>query len=611
MKKIILSLIFCCSTGLHAIPDIMPLQQIRPGMKGIGKTIFENNEIDTFEVEVLDVVRNHFPGRHLIVARLSGDNVERTGVASGMSGSPVYINNKLIGALAYRIGTFMKEPIAGITPIEEMLDIFAKEEIRELELPTRPQFDQSMIQNFLNPQANQNFNLIELFAGQFEAGLNKIQPIETPLIFSGIHPQLQDMLNPQLKSAGFALLNGGKTDMSIAQPNKPIEPGSAVGAVIINGDFDISAVGTVTYCDENRILAFGHPLFNSGPVNIPLAQSHIVTTLPSLFASNKYAVTTDIIGNIRQDRASGLLGVLGELSPTIPVHVAIASPTFEKKNYNFNMLKDDSNYKTLPVFFWITLINTLTSARLANGDYALKLDGKIELKDHTDVILDDFYAGGGTGFFDASGGDAAEAAYNVTMSLSALLVNEYETADVTNIDLKFKAIPGQKTARIEKIYFSHREVSAGDTIAAMIYLRPYHGPLQEIKEKIMIPRNVSTDKLTLFIGGDDQIRTWEQYSAPGKFKYDKLEQLVDLLNQRRKNHKIYFQLKTDDKGIIQHGKKLPSVPPSIVTVLDHNKLEDVYERIPEKILKEWSLNTEFDIQGGRKFDLRVRQRTDF
>lgn len=606
IRKLIFSFVVFFCSALMGADKFMQVSQIEPGMKGIGYTAFEHNKIESFGVEIIEVVYNYFPSRDIILVRLVGDRVERTGVVAGMSGSPIYIEGKLIGALAYRIGSFQKEPIAGITPIHEMLKIFDKEDKREQEAPFLNPNQNFLSDQYLNALNGQNFDLLSVFKSELSSSSKNLQPIKTPLLVSGLHPAVYSRISGKFDHANFEIMSSGTVLTKTGQDDS-LKPGEGVGGVIVNGSFDISAVGTVTYVDGNKVLAFGHPLFNSGPVNVPMARANVITTLASLYASNKFAVSTDIIGNIRQDRSSGIMGILGETPPMIPVNVLFRSPLSGDLKFNFNLVKDKSNYNILPVFLWLTLVNAIESARLGNSDYAIKLNGSIELENQNDVKLNNFYAGNGMGFYDGSGQDIPEAAYEIAMTFGALLVNKFKIPNVKGVNLEFEVIPGQKSIKIEKVYFDKKKLKPGESLKLIVHLRPYHKEQIEVEKKITIPRNIDTKKLTLVIAGNETVTQWEMKSRAAKFIPDSFGDIVEILNRRRKNNYIYIQLKSADNGAVIHGKEYSEIPPSIYKVMNQEKSQKTFRTLSDKIIKEWEIPTDYAISGGRKFEIKIEQ----
>jgi hypothetical protein len=606
MKQIFLAIIFCTTSFLYgATSEIMSLKDVRPGMRGTGLTVFENNQVEQFEVEIIDIVHNFFPQRDLILVRLLGEKVNHTGVVHGMSGSPIYINNKLIGALAYSMGIFMKDPIAGVTPIEQMLEIFTKENVRDQEFILNAKQASTHIKSYLFTNHLEQFDIFKLLRFPPASSAAGIKPIATPLVISGLSSSLLNKISNQFANSSFTLVAGGK-DQPDTEGGEHLKPGSAVAGVIVSGDFDISAIGTVTYRARDKILAFGHPFFNSGPVNIPLARAKVITTLSSLYESNKFAVATEIIGNIRQDRSTGIMGLIGEIPPTIPVNVKVSSPITPSKNYHFNIANDRSTVMITPVFLWITLLNALESARLGTGDYAMKLNGRIDLEQYPDVILDNFYSGGSAGVYDGSGMDISESAFDIVMSLAALLANDFEPPNIRGLDLEFFAQPGQKLAVIEQVFYDREQVTPGDSLNVIIFLRHYQGKRIELNKRVFIPGNIASDRITLAVAGAAEITRWENQAGIARFSPSNLNELIALLNRKRKNNDVIIQLKVADSGAVLHGREFPTLPPSIYEIMKDKKTHKIYDSMTEKIVREWSIPLNLEVRGGRQFKLVVR-----
>ncbi len=594
-----------CGCVISAPSLFMPLKDVRSGMQGYGLTVFENNRIERFEFEVIDIIYNYRPQRDIIIIKLLGEKPTHTGIVSGMSGSPIYLEGKLAGALAYRLGSFMKEPLAGVTPIEQMLEIFSKEQNRAQELSFSTSAAQQRLRQFVTTPHNDPSDILQLLDLSAETDPFGIRPIELPLFISGLSPALQQQLNQYLSASNCLVLTGGRPDSLSIQSDEVIGPGSSVASVLVSGDFDISAIGTVTFRDGNRLLAFGHPFFNSGPVNLPLAQTKILTTLSSLYASNKLGMATKIIGNIRQDRSSGIMAVIGELPPLIPVNVLINLPPNEQRQFHFNLANDRSLAAIIPVFLWITLINSLESARLGNGDYALQLTGRIQLDRYSDVILDNFYSGGGTGLFDGSGSDIPEAAYDIVMSLATLLANEFEMPTIKAIDLQFSAQPGQKLAQIEQVYYSKEPAIPGDNMEITVVLRPYRADRIELRHRISIPQNIHSNSVILAVGCSDELKKWDGAAGLSRFSPASLNELILMLNRKRKNSDIIIQLRVVDSGAVLHGREFPTLPPSVYETMINQKNRKTFDIATEKVIREWIIPTEMKIRGGKRFALKL------
>lgn len=602
-----LAIFLSCISNLGASTQIMPLTEIKPGMKGIGKTVFSGTTIEKFDVEVIDIVKNFSPQLDIILIRLFGPRVEHTGVVSGMSGSPIYIDNKLIGALAYSFGIFQKEPIAGVTPIEYMFEIENKEKVREKERNYTIKSNQELIK-VLTSTSNQKIDLLSYFSKtivRWNDNPYQLKPIAMPFVFGGISPNVLTKISPTLEQLGFIVTQGGTFSSNQLQSNDSLKPGDAVSGVIISGDYSISATGTVTYCDGNKILAFGHSFFNSGPINMPMATAKILTTMSNLMQSRKFSSTGKIIGNIRQDRISGIMGVIGEQSPMFPVDVEYISPFNTKKNYHYMVANDQTLSSIVPVFLWVTLLSTIESARFSNGDYSIKLDGRFMLKDHPDVALENFYTSAKFSDPPGSGKDILAAAYDVVMTFMPLIVNDYKYPNIEKIELTFHAIPGKKSVRIQNVWYDKTEIKPGDNLSLNIKLRAYQGNTMNIKKVISIPQNIVSKRLIISVGSADYITSWEKNIAAGKFRPQNFNELIQLLNNRRKNNILYIQIKILDKGAFISGKELPNLPPTILNILKTKKTSGIFKNLSESVLKEYKIPMEYQIFGGKSIQIKI------
>jgi len=275
----------------------IPVSQIHEGMRGVAYTVFQGTKPEPMEVEVLGILKNaNGPKGDVILVRLGGAKAEYTGVVAGMSGSPVYFNGKLAGAVAFRIGEFSKEPIAGVTPISEMLEISALDSTPTsvpVQVRSVPSFAAKTSGPGLPTTATQGF-------------ANYLKPIETPLVFSGFAEDSVQKFAPQFASQGVVPVMGVGSASDVKQPD-PLEPGSAVSAVLVRGDMNIAATCTVTYIDAEHLLACGHPLLQFGMIDLPMTKAEVLATLPSPLNAFKIVNATETVGTFVQDRHTGIL----------------------------------------------------------------------------------------------------------------------------------------------------------------------------------------------------------------------------------------------------------------------------------------------------------------
>ncbi|MBZ5551046.1 MAG: SpoIVB peptidase S55, partial [Acidobacteriia bacterium] len=361
-------------------PQIMPLDQIHEGMKGVALTVFQGVKPESMDVEVLGVLRNvNGPKGDIILIRLHGTKPEYTGVVAGMSGSPVYIDGKLAGALAFRIGEFSKEPIAGVTPIEEMLEIDAFDQ-RPAPEPARASAS--------NPNTtSRTASPSQDAAPSLQSYSNYLKPIETPLVFNGFSEETLQRYASQFASAGIVPVMGIGSSSDRKQP-EPIEAGSAVSAVLVRGDMDIAATCTVTYIDPQRLLACGHPLLQFGKVDLPMTKATVLATLPSTYNAFKIVNTTEAAGSFVQDRHNGILGVLGKEPKMIPVTVTIHGGPATKE-FHYQIL---NNARLSPLAMMATVFNALRGTNDYGEDITYRMNGVLNVKGYPDVTMRNMFA---------------------------------------------------------------------------------------------------------------------------------------------------------------------------------------------------------------------------
>jgi len=594
-------------SDLACVPtDIIPLSEIKPGMKGRCLTIFKGTQSEEFGIEILEIMNNFSPHRAILLVRLVGPKVEETGVVSGMSGSPVYIDNRLAGALCYRFGIFSKEPIGGVMPIEQMFEIFEKEKHRDAErlsqfnsiifpyqVALRFQDDDpgSFLMNWTKD------NVLVYHSTQF------LTPIKTPLTFSGFHSRSIEKFSSFFEKYGFEVVVGSSSaDSAVGSGTPKLMPGDAVSGVLMDGDLSISATGTVTYCDGNKVLAFGHPLLGFGPVNMPMAHSKILTTLSSHFASFKMPEVTNIIGAFHQDRDTGVFGIVGEKAEMFPVTVNYFSPFSDRQTFRLRVAEDKTLNSITPFFLWIALLNIMESARMGQSDYHTQLQGRISLKDYDDITFNDFY--GGSSSFE---NDVSQSSIEVASKTAAVLSNTYVVPDIESIELNFHSKPGKKLAQIEHVWYDKSELKPGESINLLIFIQPYQGQPIKITKKFEIPKNVKPGRFTLFIGSGQYITRLEQRLAPGKYKPRNFEQLITLLNQIRKNNELFIQLRQPAAGTLLKGQELTSLPPSVLTVMDSKKTSDKFNILRDQLIKEICIPLEWMLSGGKALSIRVKE----
>ena len=448
--------------------EAFPVKDLRPGMKAVGYSVFEGKKVEAFAVEILGVLKNVWgPGQHIILARL-GDRVEKTGVASGMSGSPVYLKGKLVGAISLRVGVFAHEPIAGITPAELMLGI------KELDESKSPGATLTAGQEVALPAELQELLKPERVSGPSPDAF--LVPIETPLAFTGFHDEVLQQFGGVFQRLGVTPVQGGASSAlrnpePISDPEalkRALPPGAATSGVLISGDLSVAGTGTVTYNDGQRILAFGHPFFNFGKIEMPMATADVVTVVGSDFVSFKIANTTQVVGALRQDRHAGILGVLGQTAPTIPVEASVRVGD-NSRTYRFHVFQ---NARFTPVLMMLVFFNTLYRTNAYGEEVTYRVRGSIQLDDFPDVKLDNLYPNsGGRGRMRGPMGLSAW----ISGRFSRIFNNSFEMPNISGVKADFEVIPERRTAAIEHVWVQKNEVRPRETIDLKVFLRPYRG----------------------------------------------------------------------------------------------------------------------------------------
>jgi hypothetical protein len=495
--------------------EILPLNQIQPGMKGTAYTIFAGDQIEPIDLVVLGVLPNAFgPKQDIILVELKGDKVEHTGVVAGMSGSPVYINGKLAGALSLKLGIFTKEAIGGVTPIENMLDI-------EKALPATTKGSASASRSTVPAPALSQVRLPDEFAQHIGLGTgNFLTPIETPLIATGFYPQALAQFSNALAGLGLTAIEGGSA--APRPDDAQIKPGSMVGMVLVQGDLSLEAGCTVTAIESGHIFVCGHPLFGFGSVDLPMARAHVVTTLASSLASTKIMTTGGIIGTFTQDRLTAVMGQLGAGPGMIPLDLSVTTPTVEKR-FHFEMIQ---NSKLTPLLVALTTFNGVVGNTAYTEGTTFQLNGTIDIEGHSPVQLQNMFAP-----TDIPVPDGFFVATAVQNAFSRIFMNPYERPHIQKISLHLTSLPERRWAAIDSAWSEKSEARPGETIHVKVLLRPYRGAPFIEEVPITIPAQVARGNLRILVSDSDTLNRVTRVPTFGPAQLNGLEELVQLLNR--------------------------------------------------------------------------------
>jgi hypothetical protein len=583
---------------------LFQLDELRPGMKGVARTVFSGSETQEFGVEILGVLPG-FPGPHqsAIIARLSGSNVEKTGVFAGMSGSPVYIDGRLVGAIAFSF-PFSREPIAGITPIKEMLDVFEKGPANETQKSKEPrpvsfaQLAATEWKPILPRPAVTGVPLIApVAAGSPLVALmgQQMTPIATPIVFGGISPETLSLFSTQLMANGLLPVSGvgGAAAITPLAPvtEKTLLPGTSVSVQLVRGDYSIAASGTVTFRDGDRIYAFGHPFLSLGSSDMPMTEASVVTVISNVNNSFKLAVPGQMVGSISQDRATGVYGQLSVAPKMIPVKINLHTSRDRAETYSYEIAND--SFLT-PLLLNITIFNTITSSERALGDSTITIKGEIKVKGQQAVTVDRRFSAGNA---------AMLASASVAVPAASLLGSGFDDVEISGVTLDVASTDTKYTAALERISLDRTEVRRGEKVEIQAYVRTESGKQFVQRIPIQIPSDLPTGQLLIFVGDGGAL----QEGSPAKvFVPRDLGQLVTAINKVKKSDRLYVKLFRITPGAVIGTNELPNLPPSMVATLNSDRTSGGFTPLALSPIYEMELPpAEFVISGQQLIGIDV------
>jgi hypothetical protein len=575
------------SSGLPANTDFFRVEDVRPGMKGMGKTCFRGTKPEEFQVEILGVLHGINPGASAVLAKFSGEFLDKTGIFEGMSGSPVFIDGKLLGAVAFSY-SFAKEAIGGITPIAQMVEAF--EQPATISSGSRVAFKKSSLWNFSLPGDQGSSKPSAFTSGEVnkssvlpEFGGHGLIPIATPLSLAGFESETLKVFAPEFRAIGMSLLQGVGgvgPDKGGAQgiDDSPLEPGSNLVVPLVRGDLDLSAGGTVTYIDGNRLYAFGHSMLELGFTELPMYKGRAITVFPSLESSFKILETGELAGAIRQDRGTGIFGVIGEKPRMVPLNVHLTTSRGLKKELRYELARDPF---LTPLLVNLTVYNTIIASERAQGSVTLKVKGKINIKGEEEVVVENRFS---------SDSDASRSAsLSIAVPVNYLMAGGYKNLDLQKIDLEISSQESDRTAVLDSIRFSRTEVKAGEFLNLELSWRKANGEVIQEQYPVKIPANASPGALTMLVSdGATLMKLDEQEEGEDLIPRD-LTQLIKFINNLRKNDHLYVRFFRQEPGAMVKGEGLPGLPPSILSILKSERKVGAVTPIHTSALMEYEL----------------------
>jgi hypothetical protein len=603
----------CAEEAKHSF---LPLSEVKPGLRGVGKTVFHGDKVEEFQVEILGVLENIAPKQSAILARLSGGPLENTGVMGGMSGSPVYVDGKMIGAVAFSF-PFSKEAIAGITPIQQMVEIFDKSEEPIRVDPIRIEVSSVKPHHTLEVKpAAELLNLNGLMSRSFQvaAGESEFSQallplkgqlftyIDTPLILSGFNYRVVPLMEKAFKPLGMNLVQSG--GMAIGSGSKEladgsdIQPGSALAVQLIRGDLGVGAsvAGTVTYRDGNKIYAFGHPWLSAGPVQLPFSKATVLSLLPNLNNSFKIAAPTQLVGCITQDRSQGLFGTVGILPKLIPLTINLKSSRNKLETFKYEVANDRI---LTPLLMNFTIFNTITSNERALGESTLQVQGKINVKGQPEIKIENLFSGEANSQLFAS--------LAVVQPLSYILGSGFDNIDVESVTVDITSVDEKRTVTLDRVWVDRDQVKAGETVILSAFLRAANGGEHVEKIPLDIPPDMPVGSLLVTVADGLTLTTVENRSLRQSFTPRDLDQLIRAINNIRKNDRVYVRLQRPEPSVVLRGEEFSTLPPSFGTVITSDRSSSsTLSTMRSSNLYEYELpSTPYVITGQRSLTIEV------
>jgi len=586
--------------------EIMKSSELRPGMQGVAWTIFAGTQPEPVPIEIIGLWKNAWgPDQDVILAKMGGKAV-RTNVAGGMSGSPVYINGKLIGAVALRLSVFSPDAICGITPIELMLEVKDLDGAvpNDARTPDRLQaaaglrLPQDMVARVAAASGAPNF----------VQDSPLLTPIETPLSFSGFDPTTLHEFGPLFQQLGLVAVQGGASGKLGSPKPGPgwqnaLQPGDAITGVLVSGDMSVTGLGTVTYNDGRRVLAFGHSFFNLGPVEMPMSKGEILFTNASAFQPNKFGNATEIVGALRQDRHSGIMGILGATADMVPVTLRVRSfnednSVRRSKNFHFNVFVQQ---KWTPYLMMLTLFNSISGLNDYREECTYRVSGTVELDGQQRMLFSTMQA-------------PSEISVPAPMVLAGwwgdkfnrLYMNEVKTPRLKSVDATVDLLPDRRIASIENAWIPSSEVAPGEQVPVKVFLRPYRGPRIERTFDFKIPAGLPRGEHRILLSDAETLNRL-QSMAGFMNRFIDVPQIVSLINQERANDKLYVSLVEARPTVYYDDKTLPSLPASVLNVMQTGRSASrPFAASGESAIEQTSIPFDYVIAGSYSLKVTVK-----
>ncbi len=569
--------------------SVWNVDEVRAGMKGTGRTVMRGTKVESFDVEILGVLKNTSPGRDMILCRLSGLDLEKTGVIAGMSGSPVYIDGKLLGAVAYA-WSFGKEPIAGVTPFGQMHTYAAAYEgrKRENEPPTRVGLRRSIVigeRPFDSVMVAQDFEA----PGEASDGV-WMTPLRTPLAASGITSHSLELLRQRSGKAGWLPVQTGGAGAKVVEDESgaKLEPGGPLAVALIRGDFDLSGIGTVTHIDGKRVYGWGHPFMSLGECEFPLMTGYIHTVYPRQTVSFKIGSPLKTVGTITADVSTGIAGWLDRIPELLPVRMTVCRTEEDAKTFNVEIVRQRSMLATL---VYTALTNSVDMEGDLPEEMTADMCARVYVEGRPPVVIEDTYSGPSY-----SGGRAPQALYHhIASVVHSLVHNPFDVVKITNIECETRIHAGRRTAEIEAVELQSEIVSPGESLKATVFVRPYKGVRKRVTISLPLPADLPEGVYTATTSDEPAAVRTSLRDNPTLHDPQNMDQLFESLHVQTAARRTHLTLRVPISagGVAIDGQALPNLPPSMVQIMGVSRrsgAQAVGSALTTRLPTEWILH---------------------
>jgi SpoIVB peptidase S55 len=545
--------------------------QIRPGMKGVGQTVMVGTKLEEFGAEVLGVMRDVSPGRDMVLCRLTGCNLEHAGIIQGMSGSPIYIDGKLLGAVAFA-WEFAKDPIAGVTPFSQMCQ-YVRSNDRRIAAESKSRaggkfhaasFGVPLLIDGLADEAPisplSSSQPITVSGG----GIGGMTPIVTPLAASGFGPRALNLLSDRLRPLGMAPMSGGAAPERVVREegDRPLAPGSPLSIAMVMGDFDLSGIGTVTHVEGDRVYGFGHPMFSLGACEFPMMTGYIHTVYPRASVSMKMGSPLKVVGVIDTDVSTSVAGRIGPKPDMLPLSVRVKTSQFaDAHTYRVQMVREPV---LLPNLIMAVLTNAIDTEGNLPEELTAQLSATIRIKGFDPISVSDTFSGPRY-----TGPMGAAALFSPLASMVNILVkNSMAPVRIESIDCDVQIEPGRKVAQIDTVRLVSETIEPGHDLKAIVTLKPFKGERETVELSIPIPADFPEGPCeAVFCDAANSIRR-KLRNDPAVLEPRDLNGVIQTIRIQTepKRTAVYAHIPSPERGLSVQGQPLPNLPGSVRAV---------------------------------------------